>query len=80
MVLFIIKVGLKIICGRSVSQPNRVVHVQRFDLKTDVSDLTRMVDHITTFLNENRDSADFSLFCQGETFHVHLFILGATLV
>ena len=54
--------------------------VQRFDLRTDISDLTRMVDHITTFLNENRESADFRLFCRGETVRVHLFILGATSV
>ena len=71
-----LKMVLETICGRSVSPP------KIFDLRTDVSDLTRMADsdHVTTFLNENRDSADFRLFCRGETFDVHLFILGATLV
>ena len=64
----------------SVSQPKKVVPVQIFYLQSDVSDLSRMVDHITTFLNENKDSADFRIFCQGETVDVHLFILGATLV
>ena len=54
--------------------------VKRVDLKTDVSDLSRMVDQVTTFLNDNRESSDFRLFCRGETVDVHLFILGATLV
>lgn len=76
----VLKVMLETICGMSVSQPKKVVPVQIFYLQSDVSDLSRMVDHITTFLNENKDSADFRIFCQGETVDVHLFILGATLV
>ena len=68
--------------GGQYLHQKRAVSVQIFDLRTDVSDLTRMADsdYVTTFLNENRDSADFRLFCRGETFDVHLFILGATLV
>ena len=60
------------------SPPKRIVSEQTFDLRTDVSDLSRMVDYITLFLNKNKDSADFRLLCRGETVDVHLFILGAT--
>ena len=59
---------------------NIIVSVKRSDIKKDISDLNRMVDQITVFLKENRDSADFRIFCRGENVDVHIFILGAMLV